>query len=88
MKATTTTNQIYRPMRLPVATQSLKIVKFIYSGKATKFCEISTVYLTVTTEDKFKVEILQNFVAFSEYMNFISEAGPFEFLPTALCLQQ
>ena len=45
-------------------------VKFIYSEKATKFCEISTVDLTVTTEDKFKVEISQNFVAFSEYMNF------------------
>ena len=38
------------------------MVKFIYSEKATKFCEISTVDLTVTTQDKF--------VAFSEYMNF------------------
>ena len=33
-------------------------VKFIYSEKATKFCEISTVDLTVTT-----VEISQKFVA-------------------------
>ena len=49
---------------------NLFILKFIYSEKATKFCEISTVDLTVTTQDKSKVEILQKFVAFSEYMNF------------------
>ena len=46
-------------------------LKFIYSEKATKFCEISTLDLTVCTVVKFKAEILQNFVAFSEYMNFI-----------------
>ena len=45
-------------------------VKFIYSEKATKFCEIFTLLLTGTTYDKSKVEISQNFVAFSEYMNF------------------
>ena len=33
-------------------------LKFIYSEKATKFCEI------------FTFRILQNYVAFSEYMNF------------------
>ena len=48
----------------------LKIVKFIYSEKATKFCEISTVYLSYVVPVKSTVEILQNFVAFSEYMNF------------------
>ena len=32
-------------------------LKFIYSEKATKFSEISTVDLTVTTQDKSKVEI-------------------------------
>ena len=42
----------------------------MYSEKATKFCKISTVDLTVTTSDKSKVEILQKFVAFSEYMKF------------------
>ena len=47
-------------------------VKFIYSEKATKFCEISTLLLTVCTVVKFKVEISQNFVPFSEYMNFTS----------------
>ena len=47
------------------------LVKFIYSEKATKFCEIFTLLLTVCTVVKSKVKILQNFVAFSEYMNFI-----------------
>ena len=45
-------------------------LKFIYSEKATKFCEISTLDLTVCSTVKYKVEISQNFVAFSEYMNF------------------
>ena len=35
-------------------------VKFIYSEKATKFCEISTEDLTVTTFNKSMVEISQN----------------------------
>ena len=43
---------------------------FIYSEKPKRFCEISTVDLTGTTEDKSMVDILQNFVAFSEYMKF------------------
>jgi hypothetical protein len=47
------------------------LLKFIYSEKAPKFCEISTLLLTGTTQDKSKVEISQNFGAFSEYMNFI-----------------
>ena len=46
-------------------------LKFIYSEKATKFFEISTLLLSVCTVDKSKVEISQNFVAFSEYTNFI-----------------
>ena len=45
-------------------------VKFIYSEKATKFCEIFTLLLTTVQTVKSKVKILQNFVAFSEYMNF------------------
>ena len=45
-------------------------LKFIYSEKATKFCEISTVDLSYVVMVKSTVEILQNFVAFSEYMNF------------------
>ena len=47
------------------------LLKFIYSEKATKFCEISTVDLTVTLKDKSTVDISQKFVAFSEYTNFI-----------------
>ena len=44
------------------------MVKFIYSEKATKFCKISTNYLTGSTKDKKLVEILQNSVAYSEYI--------------------
>ena len=45
-------------------------VKFIYSEKGTIFCEISTVDLSYVGTVKSTVEISQNFVAFSEYMNF------------------
>ena len=45
-------------------------LKFIYSEKATKFCEISTVDLSYVATVKSTVEILQNSVAFTEYMNF------------------
>ena len=48
-------------------------LKFIYSEKATKFCEISNLLLTVCTVVKSKVEISQNFVAYSEYMNFTNQ---------------
>ena len=44
---------------------------FIYFEKAKKSCEISTLLLFVCIVDKCKVEISQNFVPFSEYMNFI-----------------
>ena len=47
------------------------LLKFIYSEKATKFCEIFTLLLTTIHTVKSKVKILQNLVAFSEYMNFI-----------------
>ena len=40
--------------------QSNFIIKFIYSEKATKFCEIFTLLLTVSTVVKSKVKILQN----------------------------
>ena len=45
-------------------------VKFIQSEKATKFCKISTLLLSYVVPVKSKVEISQNFVAFSKYMNF------------------
>ena len=46
-------------------------VKLICSEKATEFCEIFTLILTTVHAVKSKVKISQNFVAFSEYMNFI-----------------
>ena len=45
-------------------------LKFIYSEKATKGCEISTVDLSYEVTVKSTVKISQNFVAFSEYMKF------------------
>ena len=43
-------------------------LKFIYSEKTTKFCEIFPLLLTFVFKSKEKIS--QNFVAFSEYMNF------------------
>ena len=45
------------------------LLKFIYSEKATKFCEIFTLLLSYVVPVKSKLKITQNFVAFSEYMN-------------------
>ena len=45
-------------------------LKFIYSEKASRFCEIFTLLLTAVHTVKSKGKISQNFVAFSEYMNF------------------
>ena len=50
----------------------LDILKFIYYEKATKFCEIFTLLLPYVVPVKIKVKISQNFVAFSEHMNFNS----------------
>ena len=52
------------------AKVTLKFVKFIYSEKVTKFCEIFTLLLSYVVPVKSKLKISQNFVAFSEYMNF------------------
>ena len=43
---------------------------FIYSEKVTKFCEIFPLLFTTVHTVKSKRKISQNFVAFSEYMNF------------------
>ena len=45
------------------------MVNFIYSEKGTNFCKVSTVDLSYVVTVKSTVELLQNFVAFSEYMN-------------------
>ena len=49
--------------------RKLDFYKFVYSEKATKFCEIFTLLLSTVHTDKSKVEIC-NLVAFSEYMKF------------------
>ena len=59
---------------------SLSIVKFIYSEKATNVCEISTVDLSYVVTVKSTVEISQNFVAFSEYMNFTKNCSDLSLL--------
>ena len=46
------------------------LCKFINSEKATKFCEIFLLILTTVHTVKSKGKISQNFVAFSEYINF------------------
>ena len=45
-------------------------LKFIYSEKAIKFCRILTLLLSYVMPVKSKLKISQNFVAFSEFMNF------------------
>ena len=49
------------------------LLKFIYSEKVTKFWEICTLLLPYVLPAKSKVKISQNFVAFSEFMNFKGE---------------
>ena len=50
--------------------------KFIYSEKATNFFEINPLLLITVNTVKSKGKILQNFVAFSEYMNFTQSSCP------------
>ena len=51
-----------------MALLQIGLLKFIYSEKATKFCEIFPVLLTTVHTVKSKGTISQNFVAFSEYV--------------------
>ena len=46
--------------------------KFIYSEKATKFCQISTIDLSYVVTVKSTVKIWQNFVAFLEWIRYYS----------------
>ena len=55
----------------PVLLVGKTLLKFIYSEMATKFCEIFPLILTTVHTFKSKGKISQNFVAFSECMNFI-----------------
>ena len=45
-----------------------RLKKFIYPEKATKSCEIFTLFLSYVVSVKSKMEILANFIAFSEYV--------------------
>ena len=57
-------------MRIKCCRGMNGLLKFNYSEKATKLSEIFTLLLTVCAVVKSKVKISQNFVAFSEFMNF------------------
>ena len=54
-----------RSPKLLTVLASFMIIKFIYSEKATKLCEIFPVDLSYVVPVKSTVEISQNFVAFS-----------------------
>ena len=54
----------------PVLLVGKTLLKFIYSEMGTKFCEIFPLILTTVHTVKSKWKISQNFVAFSECMNF------------------
>ena len=65
-------------------------LKFIFSEKATKFCEVSTLLLSYVVPVKSKVEISQNFVAFLEqYSSFsgwcIGTPGNIKFYSGCCC---
>ena len=60
------------PYIADVAPKNSLQLKFIYSEKTTTFCEISTLDSSYVVAVKSTVEISQNFVDFSGYMNFTS----------------
>ena len=52
------------PKLICIKLQIKHLLKFVYSKKATKFCEIFTLLLTTEHTDISKEKISQNFVAF------------------------
>ena len=52
------------------SNEEFLVVTLKLCEKDTKICKIATLDLSCVVTVKFMVEILQNFVAFSEYMNF------------------
>ena len=60
------------------------MLKFIYSEKATKFCEIFPLLLTAVHTVKSKGKISQKLVAFSGYMNFKSNQDGYDNLNSKL----
>ena len=67
--------------------QEFYLIKFIYSEKATKYSEISTVDLSYVESVKSTVEISQHFVAFSEYMNFTKKLKIVTWLSKSICIE-
>ena len=55
---------------MQLTTSNMISLKFIYFENTKKFCEISTIDLSYVVTVKSTVEISQNFVASSEYINF------------------
>ena len=49
------------------------VLKFIYSEKAAKFCQIFTLLLSYVVPVKSKVKVSQIFLAFLECINFAKE---------------
>ena len=60
-----------RSLLLSISKDKIFSLKFIYSEKTTKYCKISTVDFYYVVPVKSKGKISQNFVTFSEYMNFM-----------------
>ena len=63
-----------------MVSEVMSLLKFLYSEKATKFCKISCLLLSYVVPVKSKVDISQNFVAFSEYMSFMKKVCALSFV--------
>ena len=61
-------NELYTFAKVKLIQAYWTKVNIFWEGH--KICEISTIDLSYLVSVKFTVEILQNFVAFSGYMNF------------------
>ena len=66
---------MYSKSMHPKENNVILVIKAHIFWEGHKIFQISTLYLSVCTVDKSKVEISQNFVAFSEYTNFDNEFG-------------
>ena len=61
------------PKLICIKLQIKHLLKFVYSKKATKFCEIFTLLLTTEHTDISKEKISHNFVAFWKFMHELYE---------------
>ena len=69
-------NTFMQPINYSICSTQVRcvqnVLKFIYSEKATNSWDISTIDMFYVVMVKCTMEISQNFVVFSENMNFIS----------------